>query len=111
MFTFSCNKVIDIDLRDTEIKYAIEGTITNEPGVCKVYITESKNFNDDNQFNKISNAIVTVKDNGTEIVLPETQPGVYETNLINGTPGHVYQLTVTINNRYLLPHAPCHNPF
>ncbi len=98
LFTFSCNKVIDIDLRDTEIKYTIEGTITNESGLCKVYITESKNFNEDNQFNRISNAIVTVKDNGTEIVLPETQPGVYETNLINGTPGHVYQLTVTINN-------------
>lgn len=99
LFTFSCNKVIDIDLHDTEIKYAIEGIITNEPGVCKVYVTESKNFNENNQFNKISNAIVTVRDNGIERILPETQPGLYETNLINGTSGHVYQLTVTINNK------------
>src|SRR5688572_601023 len=99
LFSFSCNKVIEIDLRDTEIKYAIEGIITNEPGICKVYITESKNFNENNQFNRIGNALVTVSDNGTERILQETGPGLYETNLINGTPGHIYQLTVTINNK------------
>ena len=99
LFIISCQKVIDIELRDTEIKYVIEGIITNEPGVCKVYITKSKNFNENNQFTRVSNAVVVVSDNGVEKVLPEIEPGLYETSLINGTPGHLYQLTVTVDGQ------------
>ena len=94
----SCQKVIDLKLNDADIKYVVEGIITNEPGVCKVNLTQSKPFYENNQFPGIRGAIVTVKDNDVEFSLPETQPGVYETNLINGTPGHVYQLSVAINN-------------
>lgn len=96
---FSCTKVIDIKLKDSEIKYVVEGIITNEPGTCKVHISQSKNFNEDNHFKEVSGAIVKVKDNGLDIPLSERQPGIYETSLINGTPGHVYQLSVVINNQ------------
>src|SRR6476469_1825372 len=94
----SCQKVINLKLNDADIKYVVEGIITNEPGVCKVTLTQSKPFSENNQFPGISGAIVTVKDNDVEFSLPETQPGMYETNLIKGTPGHVYQLSVTINS-------------
>ena len=94
----SCNKVIELDLRNTEIKYVIEGVITNEPGVCKVYLSRSKNFNENNQFEKISGAVVKVTDNGVETSLREVQPGVYSTDTIHGTPGHVYGLSVVVDN-------------
>lgn len=94
----SCNKVIELELRDTETKYVIEGIITDEPGVCRVYLTQTKNFNEDNQFRKISNATIKVNDNGAETTLEEVEPGVYETTLIDGTPGHVYRLSVEVNN-------------
>jgi len=97
LLLISCEKVIDLKLQDTDIKYVVEGVITNEPGVCKVTLTQSKPFYENNQFPGISGAIVTVKDNDVKFSLPETQPGVYETNLIRGTPGHVYQLSVNIN--------------
>ena len=93
----SCEKVIDLKLQETDIKYVVEGVITNEPGVCKVTLTQSKPFYENNQFPGISGAVVTVKDNDLEFSLPETQPGVYESNLVKGTPGHIYQLSVTIN--------------
>ena len=96
---FSCNKVIELDLRNTEIKYVVEGIVTNEPGICKVYISQSKNFNEDNQFQKVSGAIVKVKDNGVEKTLSEVEPGLYETRAINGQPGHHYHLSVTVNNQ------------
>ena len=99
MLLWSCNKVIELDLRDTEIKYVIEGVITNEAGICKVQISETKNFNEDNQFQKVSGAIVKVKDNGIQTTLTEVQPGLYETSSITGTPGHVYELSVLINNQ------------
>src|SRR5689334_25431109 len=94
---YSCQKVIDLKLHDADIKYVVEGIITNEPGVCKVNLTQSKPFYENNIFPGVSGATVTVKDNDVEYSLPETQPGVYETKLINGTPGHVYELSVTIN--------------
>lgn len=98
LFFTSCEKVIRLDLKDSDIKYVVEGVITNEPGVCRVNLTQSKPFYEDNQFPAVSGAIVTIKDNDVEFPLTETQPGLYETNLINGTPGHIYQLSVTINN-------------
>lgn len=95
----SCKKVIDLKLKESDIKYVVEGVITNQPGVCKVYLSQTRQFNEDNQFLGVSRAIVTVKDNGRNVSLMETQPGIYETKLINGTPGHVYQLSVIINDQ------------
>ena len=109
-FLFACNKVIELDLRDTEIKYVIEGVITNEAGVCKVNVTETKNFNEDNQFRQVSGAIVKVKDNGIETTLGEVQPGSYETTVINGTPGHVYELSVSIKNQTFTAISKMPNP-
>ena len=94
----SCRKVIELDLKDNEPKFVIEGFITNEPGTCKVSISQSKNFYDDNQFEGISGAQVSIKDNGTEYNLVETNAGVYENTAITGVPGHVYELSVTIGN-------------
>jgi hypothetical protein len=94
----SCQKVIDLNLKNSDIKYVVEGIITNEPGVCKVILTQSKPFYENNQFPTVSGATVTIKDNDVEFSLPETQPGVYETSSINGTPGHVYELSVAIDN-------------
>lgn len=98
---YSCNKerVIELKLGDTQVKYVIEGVITNEPGACVVKLSQTKNFSGDNQFQNVSKAIVKIKDNGQETVLQESQPGLYETKLINGRPGHVYQLSVVINNQ------------
>ena len=95
---YSCEKVIDIQVRESDTKYVIEGIVTNGPG-CKVYITRTKPFNENNDFEKVSGAMVKVKDNNIEHTLIESAPGVYETIRINGTPDHVYRLAVTINNQ------------
>ena len=96
---FSCTKVIDIKVRDSDIQYIIEGVITNEPGVCRVLISQSKNFNGNNEFNKVSGAVVKVIDNEEEFILEETGPGEYATSMINGTPGHIYELHISINGQ------------
>ncbi len=97
-FFISCRKVIDLDLGDNEPRYVIEGVITNLPGSGKVLLTRSKNFDGDNQFPGVSGALVVIRDNGIPYTLTETSPGVYENNLINGTPGHLYELTVNIGS-------------
>ncbi|MEO6452585.1 MAG: DUF4249 domain-containing protein, partial [Ginsengibacter sp.] len=94
----SCEKVIDINLNNAAKKYVIEGIITNEPGFCKVQITQTVNFSEANTFPWVSGAIVTVTDNNNSpITLVETVAGTYQTSAINGTTGHAYRLSVNIN--------------
>jgi hypothetical protein len=73
-----------------------------------VYISKTNPFYEDNTFPTVSGALVKVKDNGTEVILIESAPGIYQTSLLNGQPGHVYQLSVTINNQVFM--ASCTMP-
>lgn len=95
---YGCEKVIELDLRESDKKYVIEGKITNESNSGVVYITETKRFNEDNHFPGVSGAVVTIKDNGTVHSLTESAAGIYQTPL-TGIPGHIYELSVTINNQ------------
>ena len=93
---WSCEKAIDLKLKDNVVKYVIEGAVTNEPGGCRVNISETKEFGDDNQFNGISGAVVKIENKGNTIVLRETGKGIYETAAITGVPGETYNLTINI---------------
>ena len=94
---WSCEKAIDLKLKDSDVpKYVIEGSVTNQPNGCKVAISETKNFGDDNQFNGISGASVKIENNGNTYMLTETGKGIYESTSVTGTPGQTYRLTVSI---------------
>jgi hypothetical protein len=99
LFMMSCTKVIDIDVRDSDIKYVIEGVVTNEPGVCSVFISRSKNFDQPNDFEKVSDATVRIFDNNNAFELTETSAGKYENINVVGTPGHLYRLEVSVNGQ------------
>ncbi|NQX56762.1 DUF4249 domain-containing protein [Pedobacter panaciterrae] len=110
---WSCEDAIELKLKDNTPKYVIEGMITNEPGVCQVNVSQTKNFGDDNQFNGISGAIVKVENNGTSVLLNEISKGIYTTTAINGTPGQTYFLSVTIQGEMFTASStmPEHVPF
>jgi hypothetical protein len=95
----SCEKVIDIDLNKADKKYVIEGLITDHAGQCQVTITETKNFDEDNNFSPVTDASVSITDNstGTITFLGETSPGVYKHASLAGTSGKTYSLRVGIN--------------
>jgi hypothetical protein len=94
----SCTKVINVDLNDVAKKYVIEGNITNEAGPYTVKITQTKNFDENNQFPGVSGATVTVGDNTGYIeTLQEVSAGIYQTKNLHGTIGRTYNLTVDIN--------------
>lgn len=94
---WSCKKIIDIGPKDNTPIYVIEGRITNEPGVCKVLVSKTKNLTSNNQYEGLSGAVVKVENSGTTTILPETSKGVYEVSTINGTPGQTYNLSVQID--------------
>lgn len=94
----SCEKVIDIDLKNVEKKYVIEGFITDEPGTAQVLISKTKDFSDNNDFNGVTDAVVTISDDaGNTAILNEMSAGLYNTSAINGEAGKTYTLTITIN--------------
>lgn len=95
----SCERVIDINLNSAAPKYVIEGVITNQQNApARVLITQTKNFNEDNNFPPVTGATVTISDNGgTPVALTEKADGSYQSAAFTGTPGHTYVLNVVIN--------------
>lgn len=96
---WSCKKTIEIKPKSNDPVYVIEGRITDEPGVCKVLISKTKNLGDGNQFEGLSGAMVKIENNGITTVLPETTKGTYEVSAITGKPGQTYRLTVSIDGK------------
>jgi hypothetical protein len=95
----SCQKVITLDLNSASPKYVIEGGINNGSEPCQVKITKTRNFSDNNNFEGIENAVVTISDNtGQVTTLPYTNGGVYQTSTLQGIPGRIYNLTVKLGN-------------
>jgi hypothetical protein len=95
----ACEKVIQINVHESDTKYVVEGIITNQPGSCQVFLSRTRPFNGDNNFEQVTGALVKIKDNGQETILTESQPGVYKAATLTGTPGHQYDLSVIINNQ------------
>jgi hypothetical protein len=95
----SCEKAIDLKLEDSAPKYVIEGSVTNEAGGAQVSISQSKKFTDDNTFNGISGARVSVESDGTVYPFEATGNGIYQNSTLTGIPGHTYRLTVKIGDK------------
>lgn len=96
----SCQKVIELDLKESEAFYVIEGSVNKDSLVHTIYISQSKNFSSDNVFTKVENAIVTLSDdiNNSE-VLAMVSPGVYKSSTILGEEGRTYNLNVKIGDK------------
>lgn len=97
----SCEKVIDINLDDSDPRIVIEGEITAAKGPYTVRVSESKNFDDENSFPGRSDAVVSIKDLNTGIseTLKYSGSGNYQTSILQGTGGHSYQLTVVLSGK------------
>ncbi|BAV08009.1 hypothetical protein FLA_4042 [Filimonas lacunae] len=80
-------------------RYVIEGVITNN-GVCRVLLSTSNNFDEDNNFDAISGATVSItEDQGGAILLTERKPGNYQSAYLKGKTGHTYHLLVNIKGQ------------
>jgi len=101
----SCETTVMLDLDQTESKIVIEGQVTNQPGYQYVRVTRSAGFYDDGSTPRVTNAIVSVKDDLGNNFLFSHNPGGREDStgyyLPNqsfvGEVGHTYILTVVID--------------
>jgi len=95
----SCEKIIDVDIDNASKKYVIEGEVSTNTSIgSQVRLSQTKNFSDDNSFNGVSGATVTIQvNNGPMFNLTETTTGIYTRPSLVGVSGSIYKLTVTIN--------------
>ncbi|GAB5417944.1 MAG: DUF4249 domain-containing protein [Crocinitomicaceae bacterium] len=94
----SCQKVIDVDLNDSNQNIVIEGNYTAEDSTVRVRLTLTSSYFDSEPSPTIDNALVTITDqNGTTTTVPSIGNGDYE--LTNYIPlfGTSYILSVAAN--------------
>ncbi len=98
---YSCTTEIDLDLNSSDPQIVVEGGISNNK-TAQISITESVNFDAENNFPTVENAVVEIEDaSGNYELLTETAPGVYEGSKVLGTIGNSYTLTVTSGTKIL----------
>lgn len=98
MLISSCQDVIDIELRDSDRKYVIEGTVIQGVDSAVVRVSRTTSFFDTAGPEAITDAevIITFPD-GTDYVLEHVADGYYKVLGINATPNAAYRLKVQVD--------------
>lgn len=92
----ACEKDIEIDYRDIEPLYVINGSISNEG--CEVTITKTRNIDNPEISTGIQVESVSISDNeGVTIPLSYSSDGIYYADGLTGEIGTTYTLHVTID--------------
>ncbi len=96
----SCQKVIELDLPNSEPKIVIEGYVTDKAGPYTVKITNSVKYSASNVYTPITDATVVISDNTGQVdTLKYASNGEYKTKKLVGKEGNTYTLTVVSNNK------------
>ncbi len=95
----SCEKVIDLELKDAAPQLVIEGGISNAPQMLTVRVSRTVPFDQPNVFPGVSGATVKLTSGGTTLNLAETSKGVYQTGPVSGRPGRSYSLQVDVEGQ------------
>lgn len=95
----SCQKVIDLDLKDAEQKMVVDAIITDEVGNNAISIIKSKSFYESNTFDTLQNAVVWVKNITTNQIYNFDLNGnnIYTNATIVAVPEQVYQLNIVVD--------------
>lgn len=100
MLLTSCEKVLDIDLKEAESRIVIEANVNDQPGPYQVSITQSIGFNEPNKFPTVNGAEVILSDNaGNTEILTQAEPGIYKSTGFQGVPGRNYFLKIKANGQ------------
>lgn len=89
-----CEKVIDIDLKESDSKMVIEGNVSDQENTHFVYLSKTVPFSSSGTYNPVKGATVTIAENGQERILSEVNPGTYELANYKAYPGRTYTLRV-----------------
>ena len=93
----SCEKVVELDLKDSEPKLVIEASVSDQNIQQIVRISKTIPFTQSNSFNSVSGATVMLTTpTGQKIPFNEVEKGIYQSQKFAGIPGNKYVLDVTV---------------
>lgn len=97
---WGCEEVIVVDINSSDPQLVIEAQLSNEIGNNAVIITESTDFYNPNEYNKISNAEITVTDENEErFIFEEIESGLYKHNSLTTKINASYSIEVKLENK------------
>jgi len=100
IFLSSCEKVIDLELKNADPIIVIEGTVSNQNENHFVRISKTIPFDQSTSFKGIKGAQVSLKSSvGNSIIFTEFTDGVYRSPRFRGTPGFTYTLDVLVEGK------------
>ena len=92
----SCEKVIDLDLKDAKPQIVVEAQVNNGVGNNYVALSKSGSFYESNNFEMVKDAVVEVIDeNGNSFILNEFKDGLYQNPILNGNELESYKLNIS----------------
>lgn len=95
----SCEKVIDVDIKESASQLVIEGTVADNADMQTIKLSRSVSYTEDNTYPPVSNAQVVVTDSrGNEHNFVERIPGVYISSF-KGQPNITYTMRVKVDGQ------------
>lgn len=99
-FLSGCEKVIDLELKDSEPVVVIYGDINDQTDNQYVRISRTYSFTEPNKFNAVTGArVIVTTQAGSVINYSEITPGVYQSPKFRGRTGVSYTLDVTVDGK------------
>jgi hypothetical protein len=94
----SCEKVVDLDLKEAAPRLMIEGNLVDDGQPCTVLVTRSTSYTNTNTYPAVSGAVITLSDDagGLETLAATSTPGQYKGLAIKGVSGRRYTLRVEV---------------
>jgi len=93
----SCEKVLSVKPDAAPTQLVIEAILTDSPGDAIVVVSNTRSFEETNDFEGVGGAVVLITDDeGNTTSFAESGTGLYEAPLLQGRPGHTYTLNVTV---------------
>ncbi|MEO6149760.1 MAG: DUF4249 domain-containing protein [Mucilaginibacter sp.] len=96
----SCEKVIDVDIKESPNQLVIEGNITDVEGIQTIKLSQSVPYTQNNTYPPVTGADVVVSDNeGNSFNFTESQPGLYTFGPLEGVAGRTYTMNVKVSDK------------
>lgn len=98
-FFTSCEKVIDLDLNDSDKRLIVEGLITNSDTDQFIGLRWSNNFYEPIQIMPVEKAAISITNGEQTATITEQTFGNYLVENLNYLPGESYSITITADGQ------------
>jgi hypothetical protein len=96
----SCEKVIDVDIKESPNQMVIEGNITDTLGIQTIKLSKSVSYTESNVYPPVTGAeVVVTDDGGNTLRFNESKPGTYTFGPFRGGNNRTYTMTVKADGK------------